>query len=167
MVDGAAGDALTVRVLQLMGLGPRMGGRQWFWAWALATPGTGSGGRCLSVGAPVLAVLVASCVFGASARNSGRRVPLVLLMVRLVDVMVLLMPMARVLQVLYRVMPRVRALWLVMLRVGGGVTGDANSVDAIGNAPGDADAEVVAGDARVDGGAGDADGEGAAGDVTA
>ena len=37
--------------------------------------------------------------------------------------MVLLMPM--VLQVLYCVMPRVRALWVVLLPLGGGVASDA------------------------------------------
>ena len=87
-----------------------------------------------------------------------------LLMVRVVDVMVLLMPM--VLQVLYRVMPRVRAPWLVMLRVVGRVAGDADGEGAVGDAPGGADAEGVAGDALVDGATGDADGEGSAGDVT-
>ena len=70
----------------------------------------------------VLAVWAASCVGGAP-RHSWRRVPLVLLMVRELDVMVLLMPM--VLQVLYWVMPRVRALWLVLLRLHGGVASDA------------------------------------------
>ena len=97
MVHGTAGDALTVRVLQLMDVGLRMGGRRWFWARAVGTRGGGSSGSCWSVGGPVLAVLVASGV-GAAPRDSWRRVPWVLLMVRVVDVMVLLMPM--VLQVL-------------------------------------------------------------------
>ena len=66
-----------------------------------------------------------------------------LLMVRVVDVMVLLMPMARVLQVLCRLMPRVRALWVVMMRVGGRVTGDGDSEGAVGDAPSDADAAVL------------------------
>ena len=39
------------------------------------------------------------------------------------DVTVLLMPM--VLQVLYQVMRTVRALWVVLLRLGGGVASDA------------------------------------------
>ena len=173
MVDGAAGDAVTVRVLQVMGVGPRMGGRRWFWAQALATPGGGCGGRRWSVGVPVLAVLVASGVVGASPRLSWRRVPLLLLTVRVVDVMVLLMPMARVLQVLYRVLPRVRALCLVTLRVAGGVAGDADVEGAVVDAPGAADAVGVAVDAlvygvasdavRVYGAAGDDDGEGAVG----
>ena len=127
-----------------------MGGRQWSWARALATPGGGSGGRCWSVGAPLLAVLLTSGVVRASPCHSWARVPLVLLMVRVVDVMALLMPMARVLQVLYRVMSRVRALWVVMLRVGRVVAADADGEDAVGDALGDADAEGVAGDARVD-----------------
>ena len=68
----------TVRVLHVMvlGVGPRMGGRQRFWAWALATPGGGPGGRWWSVGSPVLAVLVASSV-GACPRESWRRVLMV------------------------------------------------------------------------------------------
>ena len=78
-------------------MGPHMGGRRLVWAWALATPGGGSSGCCWSVGASVLAVLAASGV-GAAHHHSWRRVPLVLLMVRVVDVMVLLMQM--VLQVL-------------------------------------------------------------------
>ena len=61
MVGGAAGDALTVSVLQSMlwltvplvmttvgllqvmvlDVGPRVGGRRWFWASALATPRAG------------------------------------------------------------------------------------------------------------------------------
>ena len=102
-----------------------MAGRRWLWAWALTTPGRGSSGCCWSVGASVLAVLAASCV-GAAPRHSWQRVPLVLLMVRVMDVRVLLMPM--VLQVLYRVMPRVRALWLVLLQFAGGVAGDASVV---------------------------------------
>ena len=88
-----------------MDVGPGMGGCPWVWTWALATAGGGSSGCCWSVGASVLAVLAASGVKAAPC-HSWRRVPLVLLMVRVVDVMVLLMPM--VLQVLYRVMPRVR-----------------------------------------------------------
>ena len=134
MVDGAAGDALTVRVLQVMGVGPRMCGRRWVWAWALATAGRGSVGRWWSVGAPVQVVLVASGVVRPSPRHSRRRVPLVSLMVRAVDVMVLLMQMARVLQVLFRVMPRVRAPWLLMMRVGGGVAGDADGEGAVADA---------------------------------
>ena len=124
-----------------MDVGPRMGGRGWVWAWALATPGGGSSGCCWSVGASVLSVLAASGV-GAAPRHSWRRVPLVLLMVRVVDVMMLLMPMA--LQVLYRVMPRVRALWVVLLRLGGGVASDAvGGEGAVRDAPGVAVAEVA------------------------
>ena len=55
---------------------------------------------------------------------------------------------------------------MVMLRVGGGASGDAYSEGAVGDAPADADAEGAAGDAMVDGAAGDADGEGAAGGLT-
>ena len=113
----------------------------------------------------VLAVLVASGVVEASPRLSWRRVPLLLLTVRVVDVMVLLMPMARVLQVLYRVLPRVRAPWVMTLRVAGGVAGDADGEGAVGDAPGDADAVGVAVDALVYGVASDADVEGAVGDV--
>ena len=87
----------------MMGAGLRMGGRWWFWA--VASPG---GGRCWSIGAPVLAVLVASGDVGASPRDSWRRVPLVLLIMGLVDVMVLFMLM---------VLPKVGALSLVMLAV--------------------------------------------------
>ena len=97
LVGGVAGDAPT-----MMGAGLRMGG---CWCvWAVASPG---GGRCWLVGVPVLAVLVASADVGASPRHSWQRVPLVLLMVRVVDVMVLLMLM---------MLPEVQALWLVMLR---------------------------------------------------
>ena len=92
---------------QAMESGPRMGGRWLVWALALATLGGGSRGCCLSVVASVLAVLAASGV-GAAPRHSWRRVPMILLMVRVMDVMVSLMLM--VLQVLYRVMLRVRAL---------------------------------------------------------
>ena len=159
-LDGAAGDALTVRMLQVMDVGPRLGGGLGFWAWALVTPGGGCSGRCWSFGAPVLAVLVASGV-GVATRHSSRRVMLVLLMVRVVDVMVVLMPM--MLQVLHWVIPRVRALWVVMLRRSGGVAGNADSEGSVGDPPGDADAEDVAGGAFP---AGDADGKGAAGDVT-
>ena len=67
-----------------------------------------------------------------------------LLMVRVVDVIVLSMPIARALQVSYRVMAGVRALWLVMMRVGGGVAGDADGDGAVGDAPGDAGAAGVA-----------------------
>ena len=142
---GAAGDAPTVRVPQVMGAGLRMGGCWWFWA--VASPG---GGRCWSVGAPVLAVLVASGDVGSSPRHSWRRVPLVLLIVRVVDVMVLLMLM---------VLPRVGALWVVMLRVVALVAGDTGGEGVVGDAPGDADAAGVAGNALVYGVAGDADGE--------
>ena len=124
-----------------MDVGPRMGGRLWFWGSALATPGGGSSGCCWSVGASVLAVLDASGV-QAAPRHSWRRMPLVLLMVRVVDVMVLLMPM--VLQVFYRVMPKVRALWVVMLQLNGGVAGDGEGGEgAVGDALGVADAEGV------------------------
>ena len=129
MADGTACEALMVRVLQemlrltvplvmttvrmlqgiVLGVGPRMGGRRVFWAWALATPARGPGGRCWLVGSLVLAVLVASDV-GAAPHQSWRSVPLVMLMVMLVQVMGLLMPTARTLQVMYRVMPRVRVL---------------------------------------------------------
>ena len=51
-------------------------------------------------------------------------------------------------------MPRMRALWVVMLRMGGVVAGDANGGGGVSDAPGDADAEGVAGDALVDGAAG-------------
>ena len=65
-----------------------------------------------------------------------------LLMVRVVDVMVLLMPM--VLQPLYRVMPRLRALWVVLLRLGGVIASDAvGGEGAVGDAPGVAVAEVA------------------------
>ena len=93
------------------------------------------------MGASVVAVLAASGV-GAAPRHSWRRVPLVLLMVRVVDVMVLFMPM--VLEVLYRVMLRVRALWVVLLRLGGGVASDAVGGEGpVGDAPGVAAAEVA------------------------
>ena len=135
LVEVAAGDAPTVRVPQVMGAGLRMGGCWWFWA--VASPG---GGRCWSVGAPILAVLVASGDVGASPCHSWRRVPLVLLMMRVVDVMVLLMLMA---------LPRVRPLWVVMLRVVGVVAGDAGSEGVVVDAPRDADAAGVAGDSLV------------------
>ena len=96
LVAGAAGAAPTIGVPQVMGAGLRMGGRWWFRA--VASPG---GGRCWLVGAPVLAVLVASGDVEASPRHSWWRVPVVLLMVRVVDVMVLLLLM---------VLPRVGAL---------------------------------------------------------
>ena len=72
---------MTVRVLQVMVLGvcPRMGGRRWYWVWALATPGGRLAGRLWSVGSPVLPVLVASGVL-ACPRQSWWRV----LMVRVV-----------------------------------------------------------------------------------
>ena len=62
-----------VRALQLLVLGvsSRMGGRQRCWAWALATPGGGLGGRLWFVGSPVLAVLVA-CGVWACIRLSWR-----------------------------------------------------------------------------------------------
>ena len=124
-----------------MDVGPRMDGHRWVWACALPIPGGGSSGCCWSVGASVLAVLAASDV-GAVPRRFRRGVPLVLLMVRVVDVMLLLMPM--VVQVLYRVMPGVRALWVVMLRSGAGVASDAvGGEGAVGVAPGVAVAEVV------------------------
>ena len=166
-VAGAAGDAPTVRVLQVMGAGLRIGGRWWFWA--VASVG---GGRCWSVSAPVLAVLVASGDAGASSRHSGQRVPLVLLMVRVVYVMVLMTLM---------VLPRVGALWALMLQVDGVVAGDFGAEGVVVDAPGDANAAGVASDALVygvacvadcEGGvggalfcgaAGDDDGEGAAG----
>ena len=52
----------TASALQVMvlGVGPRMGGRRQFWAWALATPGGGPGGGTSSVSLPPLVVLVAS-----------------------------------------------------------------------------------------------------------
>ena len=97
VVVAAAGDALTERVLQgvlwltvptvrvlqvmVLGVGPRVGGRRWFCARALATPGDGPSGRCWSVCSPDLAVLVAS--------GDGQ------LMERVVLVMMLLMPMER------------------------------------------------------------------------
>ena len=114
----------TVRVLLMMVLllptagdfqvlvlpvGPRMGCHRLFRAWALATPARKPGLRCWLVSLPVLAVLVASGV-GAAPRHSWRRVPLAMLMVRVVQVMVLWMSVAWALQVLYRWMPRVRAL---------------------------------------------------------
>ena len=134
-----------------MGAGPRMGGRWWFWA--VASPG---GGRCWSVGMPVLAVLVASADVGASPRHSWQRVPLVLLMVRVVDAMVLCMLM---------VLTRVGALWGVMLPVVGVVAGDARGEGVVPDAPGDADAAGAAVDALIYGVAGDADGEGGVGGV--
>ena len=90
-----------------MDVGPRMGGPRWVLVSAPTIPCGGSSGCCWSVGASVLALMAASRV-GAVPRRLWRRVPLLLLIVRVVDVMVLLMPM--VLQVLYRLMPRVRAL---------------------------------------------------------
>ena len=151
LVRGAAGDAPTVRVPQVMGAGLRLGGCWWFWV--VPSPG---GGRCWSVGAPVLAVLVASGDVGASPRHSWWRVPLVLLMVRVVDVMVLLMLM---------VLPRVGALWVVVLRVVSVVTGDAGGEGVVGDAPDDVHAMGVARDALVYGVAGDADGQGSVGDA--
>ena len=70
-----------VRVLQVMVLGAssRMGGRRRCWAWALATPGGGLAGRLWSVGSPVLAVLVASGLWGCPHQSSRR-----VLMVRVV-----------------------------------------------------------------------------------
>ena len=78
LLDGAAGDTLTIRVLQgvlrlmvprvkvlqvvILGVGPRMGGRRWFWVRALTTPDGGPGWCCWSVFSPVLAVLVTSGV---------------------------------------------------------------------------------------------------------
>ena len=129
MVDGVAGDALMVRVLQgmlrltvplpmtmvrafqvmVLGVGPRLGGCWRFWAWALATPDGGPGGRWWSVGSPFLAVLFASGV-GTAPGQSWRRVLLLILMVRMVQVMVLSMSVAWLLQVLHRVMPTVRLL---------------------------------------------------------
>ena len=98
----------------------------------------GVAGRWVRV---VLAVLAVSGV-GAASRHSWRRVPLVLFVVRVVDMMVLLMWM--VLQVLYQVMPRVRSLRLVLLRLGGGVASDAVGAEgAVGDAPGLAVAEVA------------------------
>ena len=82
-------------LLMVLAVGPRYSWRRVQW------------GCCWSVGASVLVVLAAS-IAGAAPRHSWQRVLLVLLMVRVVDVMVLLMPM--VLQVLYRVMSRVGAL---------------------------------------------------------
>ena len=77
------------------GVGLRMRGRRQFWAWALANPGGGPGGRWWSVSLPVLAVLVASGV-GAAPRHSWRRVPLVMLMVRVVEPLYRLMLRVRV-----------------------------------------------------------------------
>ena len=91
------------------------------------------------------------------------------------DVMVLLMPM--VLQVWYLVMPRVRVLWVVLLRLGGGVASDAVVVRVLwvmlrvlplqcrnaGGAVVHAGGEGVAGDSSVYGVSGDDDDEGAAG----
>ena len=108
----------------MMGAGLRMGGCWWFWA--VASPG---GGRCWSVGVPVLAVLFASSEVGASPRHSWQRVLLVLLMLRVVDVMVLLMLM---------VLPRLRMLWLVLLRMVGVVAGDAGGEGVVGDARGNA-----------------------------
>ena len=113
MVDGAAGDPLTLMVLQgvlpltvptsrvlqvmVLGVGPRMGGCQWFWARALGTPGRGPRWRCCLVFSPVLAVLVASGVMAADgAAGAGDGV---------VDA-----DAEGALQVLYRPMPRARAL---------------------------------------------------------
>ena len=95
--------------MTVLGVGPRMGSRGRFWAWALATPGRGPGGRCWSVCSPVLAVLVASGV-GVAPRRPWRRVPLEMLMVRLVQVMVLSMSVSSALQVWRQVTPRVRLL---------------------------------------------------------
>ena len=107
MVDGAADDALmvrllhgmlpltvllvmtTVRVLPVMvlGAGLWMGGRGGPWAWALAILGAEPAGRCWPVGTPVLALLLASGV-KQTPRQSWRRVPLTTLRVRVVQVMV-------------------------------------------------------------------------------
>ena len=84
-----------------------MGGRRRSWVWAFATPGGGPGGHWWSVGLLVLAVMAASAV-GAAPRLSWRRVLLVMLMARVVQVMVLPVLVARVCQVLYRLMLRVR-----------------------------------------------------------
>ena len=127
MVDGVAHDALMVRVLlemlrftvplvmtmmrvlqvTVLGVGPRMGGCRRFWARALATPGGGPRRRWWSVGSSVLSVLVASGV-GVAPRQSWRRVPLVRLMVRLVQLKVLSMLVSWALQVWQNEMPRVR-----------------------------------------------------------
>ena len=123
-----------------MNVGLRMVGRPWFWVWAVATPGGGYCGCCRSVGATVLKVSAASGVKAAPC-HSWRRVPLVLLMVRVVVGMELLMPM--LLQVLYRAMPRVRALRVAMLLLGGGGAGDADDEGAVGDVLGVADAEGV------------------------
>ena len=117
----------------------------WVRVWVVVS-GWGRGPSTLlaeyPVGASVLAVLVASGVGGAP-RHSWRRVTLVLLMVRVVDVMVLLIPM--VLQVLYPVMTRVGALWVVLLRLAGGVASDAvHGEGAVGDALG-----VVAGEVAL------------------
>ena len=126
---GVAGDALMVRVLQgmlrltvplvmttvrvlqvmVLGVGPRMGGPLRFWAWARATPGGGLGWRWRSVGSLVLAVLLTSGV-GVAPRQSWRRVLLMMLVVRLLQVMVVSMSVSWALQVWQRMMPRVRVL---------------------------------------------------------
>ena len=80
--------------------------------------------------------------------------PLVMMMVRGVDVMVLMMLM---------VLPRVGALWVVVLRVVGFVSVDAGGEGVVRDAPGDVDAAGVAGDALVYGVAGNAEGEGGVG----
>ena len=111
----------------VLGVGPRHSWQRVQW------------GCCWWFGVSVLTLLAASGV-GAAPGHSSQRVLLVLLMVRVVDVMVLLMPM--VLQVLNRLMPRVRALWVVVLRLGGGVTGVADGGGgAVRDAPGVADVE--------------------------
>ena len=99
------------RALQVMvlGVGPRIGGRWRFWAWALASPGGGPGGRWWSVSLPVLAVLAASGV-SAAPRHSWSRVPWVMLVARVVQVMVLSVFVAWALQVLYRMTLRVRVV---------------------------------------------------------
>ena len=91
LVDGMSGDVLMVSVLLVMvvGVRPRMGGHRQFWVWGLVILGGGPDGRWWSVGSPILAVLVASGV-GAAPRQSWRRV----LMVRVTQVMVLSMSAA-------------------------------------------------------------------------
>ena len=117
LLDGVSCVALVVRVLLVMVLGV-----------APAIPGGGPG--CWFTGP------------GGAGCLSCRRVPLVMLMVGLVQMLVLLMTLASVLWVLYRVMLRV------------GVVGDA----AGGSAAGDGDFESAAGAAMVDGGADDTGG---------
>ena len=65
--------SLIARVLQVIVLGVSllMGVRRRCWAWALATPGAGLGGRLRSVGSPVMPVVVASGVW-ACPRLSRR-----------------------------------------------------------------------------------------------